>query len=134
MEYKGDKEELAILLANYWEEKSGEFHAVRFLLNKESDAASLKKVGSWQQKSEELLKKRARVILSTLLLTLNPIPLEELATKLMYRSKERYRDDYLKPLKDNNLISYTIPEKTNDPNQAYIITEKGKSFLVGSPI
>ncbi len=91
-------------------------------------------MGSWQQKSEELLKKRARVILSTLLLTLNPIPLEELATKLAYRSKERYRDDYVKPLKDNNLISYTIPEKTNDPNQAYIITEKGKSFLAGIPI
>lgn len=129
-----DKEELAVLLSKCWGEKSGELHSVRFLINNVLDTASLKKAGSWHEKSEELLKKRARVILGTLLLTLNPIKLEELASILGYKSKERYRDAYVKPLKDNNLIAYTIPEKANDPNQAYIITERGKNFLVGSPI
>jgi len=40
-------------------------------------------------------------------------------------------DDYVKPLKDNNLIAYTIPDKPNDPNQAYVITQRGKDLLGG---
>jgi hypothetical protein len=90
-------------------------------------------VGSWEQKSRKLLKKRARVLLSTLLLSYAPISLEELTKTLGYQSKERYRDDYVKPLKDNKLITYTL-EKANDPNQRYLISEKGKLFLGGSPI
>ena len=74
------------------------------------------------------------MILSTLLLTLTPINLEDLARTLNYQSKERYRDDYLKPLKDNKLISYTIPDKPNDPNQSYVITERGQNFLGANPI
>ena len=91
----------------------------------------LRNVGSWAEKSGELLKKRGRVILSTLLLTLLPTALEELANILGYRSKERYRDDYVKPLKDNNLIAYTIPDTPNDPNQAYVITQRGKDLIGG---
>ena len=128
-----DIDELAIHLIRHWYEKSGKLHSVRFLLNKQLELDELKKVGSWSEKSGELLKKRARVLLSTLLLTLQPIALEELAIALGYRSKERYRDDYVKPLKDNNLIAYTL-EQANDPNQQYLITERGKSFLVGSSI
>jgi len=82
----------------------------------------LKKAGSWEEKSGELLKKRGRIMLSALLLSLEPVKIEELATTLGYKSKERYRDDYVKPLKDNHLISYTIPDNPNDPNQAYVIT------------
>ncbi|RLD52856.1 MAG: hypothetical protein DRJ05_17060 [Bacteroidetes bacterium] len=104
------------------------------MINRDIDIASFKKVGSWQEKSGELLKKRARVILSTLLLTLISIKLEGLISVLGYKSKDRYRDDYIMPLKANKLFTYTIPEKANDPNQAYIITERGKSFLVGNPI
>jgi predicted transcriptional regulator len=91
----------------------------------------LKKVGSWSKKSGKLLKKRARVLLSTLLLTLTPVSIDDLTNILCYRSKERFRDDYIKPLKDNKLIEYTL-EKANDPNQQYIITQKGKLFLGGS--
>ena len=80
------------------------------------------------------LKKKSSEILSSLLLSLIPVTLESMAGILGYRSKERYRDDYIKPLKDNGLIGYTIPEKANDPDQAYMITQKGKDFLGGSPI
>ena len=90
-------------------------------------------MGSWSEKSGELLKKRARVLLSTLLLTFTPISLDELANALGYRSRERYRDDYVKPLKDNKLIQYTL-EQANDPNQQYIITNRGKLFLGGGAI
>lgn len=90
-------------------------------------------MGSWEEKSGELLKKRGRILLGTLLLTILPISLEELAKILGYKSKERYRDDYVKPLKENGLIEYTL-ERANDPNQQYKITQRGVNFLMGSPI
>lgn len=128
-----DWDELAVKLVGSWEEKSRELANVRFLINSNISADKLKNVGSWEEKSGELLKKRGRVLLSTLLLTILPISLEDLATLLGYRSKERYRDDYVKPLKDNSLIEYTL-EQANDPNQQYIITKRGINFLMGSPI
>ena len=91
-------------------------------------------MGSWEEKSAELLKKRGRTILCTLLLTLESVSLEELATTLGYKSKERFRDDYVKPLKNNHLISYTIPDNPNDPNQAYVISQRGKDFIGGHRI
>lgn len=90
-------------------------------------------MGSWEEKSGELLKKRGRILLGTLLLTILPISLEELAKILGYKSKERYRDDYVKPLKENDLIEYTL-ERANDPNQQYKITQRGVNFLMRSPI
>ena len=69
-------------------------------------------------------------MLSTLLLTLSPVSLEKLASTLGYRSKERYRDDYVKTLKDSKLIKYTL-EQANDPNQQYVITSRGKMFPGG---
>ena len=128
-----DLDEIALHLVGGWAQKSGEFPDVRFLTNKKLTIQELKQVGSWSEKSGELLKKRARVLLSTLLLTLEPITLEDLSNTLGYRSKERYRDDYVKPLKDIGMIAYTL-EQANDPNQQYLITERGKSFLGGSPI
>lgn len=129
-----DTDQLAITLVGRWAEKSRELDGVRFLKNKEIEIGQLKEVGSWTEKSGELLKKRGRVILSTLLLTLLPINLDKLAEVLGYTSKERYRDDYVKPLKDNGLIAYTIPERPNDPNQAYLITQRGRDFLAGNEI
>lgn len=126
-----DIDMLAIDMVKIWEEKSMELDKIRFLINNNLQIQKLKKVESWEEKSGELLKKRGRIILSTLLLTLEPISLEELATSLGYKSKERYRDDYVKPLKDNHLISYTIPDNPNDPNQAYVITQRGKDFIGG---
>ncbi len=129
-----DLDVLAIEMVKLWEEKSRELYQVRFLINNDIQIDKLKKVGSWEGKSGELLKIRGKIILSTLLLTLEPISLEELATTLGYKSKERYRDDYVKPLKDNHLISYTIPNSPNDPNQAYVITQRGKDFIGGHRI
>ncbi len=130
----GDNNLLAIKLVRLWKERSGELHKIRFLINNKIEIEQLEKVGSWEEKSGKLLKKRGVTLLSTLLLTLEPTSLEELTTILGYKSKERYRDDYVKPLKDNHLIDYTTPDKPNDPNQAYIITQRGKYFIGGHRI
>lgn len=126
-----DFDELALKLVGSWRRKSEEFPRLRFLTNNELNLDELKKVGSWDKKSGELLKKRSKILLSILIFTLSPISLDELTKLVGYRSKERFRDDYLKPLKDNRLIEYTL-QKANDPNQKYIITLLGKLFLGGS--
>jgi len=128
-----DYNELALRLVGTWSEKSGKLPGLRFLINSDLKLEELKKAESWIEKSGQLLKKRAKVLLSTILFTLTPISLEDLAKILEYRSKERFRDDYVKPLKDNGLIEYTL-ENANDPNQQYVITQKGKLFLGGSLI
>ncbi len=125
-----DLDELALLLVGSWSEKSGELPKLRFLTVNSLSLKDLKKVGSWEEKSGKLLKKRARVLLSTLLLTLTPVSIDDLTNILGYSSKERYREDYIKPLKDNKLIEYTL-EKANAPNQQYVITKTGKLFLGG---
>jgi len=124
-----DFDQLAIEMVNIWEVKSRGLDKIRFLINSGIQIQRLKNLGSWNEKGGELIKKRGRIILSTLLLTLEPISLEELSTTLGYKSKERYRDDYVKPLKDNHLIGYTIPDNPNDPNQAYVITQRGRGFI-----
>jgi ATP-dependent DNA helicase RecG len=126
-------DELAFQLVRSWLQKSEELSNFRFLINSNISIDKLKKVGSWEEKSGELLKKRGRILLGTLLLTILPISLEELAKILGYKSKERYRDDYVKPLKENGLIEYTL-ERANDPNQQYKITQRGVNFLMGSPM
>src|SRR5699024_2776168 len=128
-----NKEEVIIELVGSWAEKSGELKNIRFLINNELLNNALKKGGSWAEKSGELLKRRGKVLLNTLLLTISPISLEELTAILGYKSKERYREDYIKSLKDNDFISYTL-ERANDPNQQYKITQKGINFLTGNPI
>lgn len=128
-----EQKELILKLVGSWQEKSEELENLRFLINSDIEIYELKKVESWQEKSGEFLKRRGKVLLGTLLLSLVPISLEELASVLGYRSKERYRDDYVKPLKDNGLIAYTL-EQANDPYQQYKITQRGINFLVGSGI
>ncbi len=128
-----EQKELILKLVGSWQEKSEELENLRFLINSDIEIYELKKVESWQEKSGEFLKRRGKVLLGTLLLSLVPISLEELASVLGYRSKERYRDDYVKPLKTSGLIAYTL-EQANDPYQQYKITQRGINFLVGSGI
>lgn len=138
----GTKSELYLHLAQLTKKQLGPYKVnalqelpldLRFKNVGDLDELALQLVQSWAEKSGELLKKRARVLLGTLILTLSPISIDELASLLGYRSKERYRDDYIKPLKNNRLVEYTL-ERANSPNQQYVITSRGKLFLGGSLI
>src|SRR5690606_4958252 len=115
------------------EEKSVELEKLRLLINKDLQKIDLKKVWSSEEKSVELLKKRTKVIIAILLLTTVPTTIEDLADTLEYKSKPRFREDYIKPLRDSKLIEYTL-ERANDPNQQYQITQRGINFLMGSVI
>jgi ATP-dependent DNA helicase RecG len=46
-----------------------------------------------------------------------------------YKKRQSFRELYILPLQNTGLIPMTNPEKPNDPEQKYVITEKGKIFL-----
>jgi len=129
-----DNDLLAIELVKIWSEKSRDLNKLRFMIINNIKIDKFKKAGSWAEKGRELLKKRGKTILGILVLTLEPASLEKLTTTLGYKDKDRFRDDYIKPLRENGLLQYTIPEKPNDPNQAYVITQRGKDFIGGHRI
>lgn len=130
---KQDWDELAVALVWSWQEKRGEFEKLRFLTNSSLSVDGLKKRGSWEEKTGELLQKRDRTIVAILLLATLPISIEELAHKLGYRKGESLREGYLKSMRDHRLVEYTL-ERANDPNQQYRITQRGVNFLMGSEV
>lgn len=106
---------------------------LRILDNNHLQNIDLKKVWSWQEKSVELIKGRNKTLIATLLLAITPSTVDDITDILGYKSKPRFREDYLKPLRDSRLIEYTL-EQANDPNQKYRITQRGINFIMGSSI
>lgn len=129
-----DLNELLFKLGRTWAEKSGKLDKVRFLIDNDLEIEDLKKEGSLTEKGGKLLKKRGKVILQVLIALLQPMSLDDLVSFMGYRSKERFREDYIKPLRDNGLIQLTNPDKPSDPNQQYVISEKGKMYMGGYDI
>ncbi|MDZ7742211.1 MAG: hypothetical protein U5Q03_10770 [Bacteroidota bacterium] len=104
---------------------------VRFLINKDIQIEDLEKELSIKEKGVKLLKNRGKNILKILMFLLEPKSMGKLMEKMQFSSRSSLRDDYVKPLRDNGLINLTIPNKPHDPNQKYVISEKGKMFLGG---
>lgn len=78
--------------------------------------------------------KRSITLLKILLLCSTPQKIENLLSALEFNSRDRFRELYLTPLRNNGFIEYTIKEKPNSPDQHYATTEKGKRFLGGFEI
>ena len=52
-------------------------------------------------------------------------------TFMNYKNKKSFRELYIHPLMQTELIRRTIPDNLNDPKQEYVITRKGRLFLGG---
>ena len=50
---------------------------------------------------------------------------------LNFNSRDKLRELYLQPLRQENFIEHIIKNKPNSPDQRYITTEKGRRFLGG---
>jgi predicted HTH transcriptional regulator len=55
----------------------------------------------------------------------------ELMKEFGLKNRTKFRRKYIAPLLKEDLISMTIPDKPNSPDQKYILTEKGKLLLDG---
>jgi ATP-dependent DNA helicase RecG len=127
-------DELLYKMGLSWHQNGVKLEKVRFLINKDIRIEDLKKELSIGQKGVKLLKNRGKNILKILMNLVQPLTMEVLMEKMEFRSRSSFRDDYIKPLRDNKLIDLTIPDKLHDPGQSYIISEQGKMFLGGFEI
>lgn len=48
---------------------------------------------------------------------------------LEWKHRTKYRNKFIHPMLEAELIEMTIPDKPQSPNQQYVITEKGKELL-----
>jgi len=90
-----------------------------------------KKVPSSTEKGAKLLAKKSLLLISVLAITTEPAKIEKMMEWMVYRKKQSFRELYVVPLQQAGLICKTNPQKKNDPEQQYTITEKGKAFLGG---
>jgi ATP-dependent DNA helicase RecG len=95
---------------------------------------ALKKVPSWNKKSTQLLHKKARYYMSILILAAEPVKLKELMEWLDYKNEKTFRDNYMKPLRESGLISFTNPENPTMPDNRYKTTVTGIHFIAGRDI
>lgn len=127
-------DDLILSMGLCWYQNGVKLEKLRFLINKDIQKNDLELESSIEEKGVKLFKNRGKNILKILLFLLKPQSMERLMQDMQFSSRGSFRDDYIKPIKDCGLIDLTIPHKPQDPNQKYVISEKGKLFLGGFEI
>ncbi len=60
-----------------------------------------------------------------------PIKLKELMEWLDYKNEKTFRENYIKPLRESELIEMTDPENSTHPENRYKATMAGIHFITG---
>ena len=102
-------------------------------IKKDFKAPSENQVGtksglSWHQVSTKLALSREEVE-KVLLSTKNPISIADLMDIFGWKDRSKFRDKYINPSLELEIVQMTIPGKPNSSKQKYIITDKGKLLL-----
>jgi len=58
-----------------------------------------------------------------------PVLITEIMESLDWKHRTKFRNKFIHPMLEAELIKMTIPDKPQSPNQQYVITEKGKELL-----
>lgn len=114
-------------------DKKGTKYSVEYIADNQDDIKNkIKKVPGWNEKGTRLVQKKSIYIISVLVLTAEPTSLSELMLVFDYKNEKSFRDKYIQPLRQTGFITLTKPTKPTDPENKYIITERGKGFLGGT--
>jgi ATP-dependent DNA helicase RecG len=119
-------------LVSTWLEKSTNHRELNLLKEQYINNEHKKNVPSMYQKSIKLLPKKLYYLIEILFLCAEPISLGKMMICLNYKNKKTFRENYLYPLEKIQFVEKTDPEKLNNPEQKYRLTEKGKLFLGGN--
>lgn len=122
-------QQVLLHLVPSWHQKGTELKSLGWIENQVFAEDEIKLVPSWHEKGTQLLKKKNWYLIGILSLCSLPIALSDLMVAFDYKNAKTFRDNYLKPLRESGLIVFTIPEKTTDPDNKYVITQQGKAFL-----
>lgn len=63
----------------------------------------------------KLLHKKARNLITILLLTSQPVKIDQLMNWMEYKKRQSFREIYISPLQNSGLITMTNPDSPNDP-------------------
>jgi len=129
-----NSEELFFKKGASWDKKRSKLKSIRLQINNDLQFDDFKKGASWSEKGSKLFDKRATILIKTLLLCLSSQHRDDILSILEFNSRDRFRELYLLPLRQEDLLEYTIKDKPNSPDQRYITTEKGRRFLGGFDI
>jgi ATP-dependent DNA helicase RecG len=124
-------DDLLLHLVPSWTKKGIQLHPLDWPDNQVYDKGDIEKIPSWTQKSTHLLRKKAWYLIGILSVCSAPIKFQRMLEAFNYKNEKTFRDNYIKPLRNVGFITMTIPEKPTDPENKYVITEEGKSFLSG---
>ncbi|WP_428236548.1 AlbA family DNA-binding domain-containing protein [Gracilimonas sp.] len=129
-----DWKQLILHLVPSWHNMGTKLNGLKWVSGKASTKEEIQEVPSWTQKGTKLLQKRNTYYIQILLLTSNPIALDEMMRWIGYKNRATFRRNYLETLESIGFVSKTIPDVPNSPDQKYQITERGKLFLAGHNI
>ncbi|MCX6250544.1 MAG: hypothetical protein NTX61_07315 [Bacteroidetes bacterium] len=124
-------EDLLLHLVLTWHQQGAKLHELKWPEKQIFAKEEIKKVPSWSEKGANLLHKKTRYLLSILMLTSKETGIDQLMVWMSYKKRQTFRENYMIPLQKAGLISMTKPEKPNDPEQQYKLTEQGQLFLAG---
>ncbi len=126
-----DDEEFLNAFMGTLAQNEGNLINVNFLKNRDMGNDEFKLEGTLSKKGGNLLKKKGRVLLKVLMGLITEMTLEEAMAFAGFENKESFRDNYIRILRDNDLVTFTNPANPHDPNQKYVMTEKGKKLIGG---
>lgn len=124
-------QEIVLALVPSWHQKGTKLKALKWPENQLVLKDDIQNVPSWEKKHTKVLQKKTRYMISILALSAHPVKMDEMMDWLEYKNRNTFRNSYLGPLQQEGLITKTNPDKPKDPEQRYLITEKGKDFLRG---
>ena len=127
-------EDVILQLIRSWNEKGSKLEVLDWPKKQIVTEEEIKKIPSWSEKGTNLIHKKIRYLIGILALSAKAIPLGDLMDFLEYSNRKTFRENYLNPLESLKLLTKTNPDKPNDPDQKYLLTETGKSFLGGLEI
>lgn len=123
--------EALLFLVPSWHKIGTQLRALDWPENQIFSDAKIQKVPGWTEKGTELLRKKVWYLIGILSLCTEPVKLKDLLLAFNYKNEKAFRDNYIKPLRSLDFITFTNEEKPTDPENKYKITEQGKAFLTG---
>jgi len=122
-------DELAAHLVPGWHQIGTRLIPLKWPKKQVYDPEKIKLVPGWAENGTRVLEKRVWYLMAILTLTATPARLEQLMQWIGYSNRARFRETYLDPLQQTNLVEKTNPENPSDPEQRYRLTQKGALFL-----
>lgn len=117
-----------------WIEKGVKLKNCRINKINDIDFLEFQKGSSISEKGRKYFPKRMLQILKLLIICITPVKTEDILHLLTFGSRDKLRELYLKPLREDGVLEPLIKDKPNSPEQKFVLTEKGRLFLGGFDI